>query len=96
MSFEEEGLGRCHEAANLTLEGPFSGTGSIPAMPGRTVCQECKTQFEIDDREECAFVDPLLPRLPIDETFCPACRLVQDGETENCFLCRAPLNRKTH
>ena len=52
-------------------------------MPGKTVCQECRTQFEIDDRGECVFVDPDNLRLPIDGIVCMRCGLVQG--TVNLF-----------
>jgi len=52
--------------------------------------------FEIDDRGECVFVDPLTPKLLLEGTFCPACGLLQDGVTKSCVLCRARLVRGTH
>lgn len=74
---------------------PFCGTGDITAVPGKTFCQRCGAQFEIDDRGESVFVDPLTPKLPMEGTFCPACGLVQDGGIERCILCSARLARET-
>ena len=65
---------------NKALENircPFCGYQGIETQPGKTVCPECDTAFEIDDRGECVFVDPDNLRLPIDGTFCPKCGLVQ-------------------
>ena len=81
---------------SYTFKCPFCGYGSILAKPGKTVCQKCRILFEIDDRGECVFIDPLTPTLPMEGTFCPACGLLQDGEAEDRVLCKARLNREAH
>jgi DNA-directed RNA polymerase subunit RPC12/RpoP len=48
---------------------PFCGYQGIETQPGKSVCTECGTAFEIDDRGECVFVDPKNLRLPIDGLF---------------------------
>ncbi len=79
------------EPQSDSLPCPFCGSEHIPAVSGKTICQHCGASFEIDDRAECVFVDPLTPTLPMEGTFCPACGLIQDDETENCVLCKARL-----
>ena len=66
----------------------------IEAKPGKLVCPECGTSFEIDDRVECVFVDPDNPRLPIEGIICARCGLVQGEEAEKCVYCGGRLNRR--
>ena len=73
---------------------PFCGYQGIETKPGKSVCSECDTAFEIDDRGECVFVDPDNPRLPIEGTICTRCGLVQGEETENCVHCGNRLNNR--
>ena len=60
----------------------------------KSVCPECETAFEIDDRVECVFVDPDNPRLPIEGIVCMRCGLVQGEEAENFGYCGSPLNKR--
>jgi hypothetical protein len=73
---------------------PFCGYQKIETEPGKSGCPECDTAFEIDDRGECVFVDPIGPRLPIEGTICPECGLVQGEEAENCLYCGGHMNKR--
>ncbi len=70
---------------------PFCARGTIPAEPGKTVCQSCGAAFEIDDRVECVFVDVTDPRLPLEGIYCRVCGLIQSEEAQECLSCGADL-----
>ncbi len=40
-------------------------------------------EFEIDDRLECIFVDPINLKLPVNGFVCGFCGLVQGNESRN-------------
>ena len=71
---------------------PFCGYQGIKAEPGKSVCPECETVFEIDDRGECVFVDLNYPRLPMEGTICQRCGPIQGEEFEKCSYCGSRLN----
>ena len=70
---------------------PFCDKIDIGDAPGPTFCSVCGTQFEIDDRSECVFVDPDYPRLPIKGTICCGCGLVQAEAYKACVCCGEKL-----
>ena len=47
------------------IQCSFCIDGRIDPKPGKTACTDCHTEFEIDDRGECLFVDTDNLRLPI-------------------------------
>jgi hypothetical protein len=73
------------------LKCPFCHSPSIKKKVGQTTCAQCGAEFELDDREECVFVDPGKLRLPIEGTVCSQCGLVQGDQFENCLCCGAKL-----
>ena len=79
-----------------TLICPFCRNRSAITHPGKTKCPECGSQFEIDDRLECVFVDPDNIRLPISGVVCPSCGLVQGDENKACLNCGIELNTAVH
>jgi hypothetical protein len=50
------------------LKCPFCPNHNLEAKPGKTTCSDCNTEFEIDDRFECIFIDPNKLRLPMAVT----------------------------
>ena len=69
------------------LKCPFCENRCIEAVPGKTNCLECESEFEIDDRLECVFADPDIIRLPLSGIACPSCGLIQNGDTNSCLYC---------
>lgn len=80
------------------LKCPFCLKHSAEAKPGITTCPDCNTEFEIDDRLECIFVNPNKLRLPmaVNGTVCGVCGLVQGDEVERCGYCGVELYIVSH
>ena len=78
------------EAQNIAC--PFCENRYVMAKPGKVHCPMCDSEFEIDDRLECIFVDPDYLRLPAVGTICVHCGLIQAGENENCLYCGVKIN----
>jgi hypothetical protein len=78
------------------IKCPFCLNHCVEAKPGKTICPECSTEFELDDRLECIFADTSKMRLPVNGFGCSACGLVQGGETGNCAYCGAGLSKALH
>jgi len=74
------------------LKCPFCLNHGIEAKSGKTTCQECSAEFEIDDRLECIFADTSKMRLPVNGFVCRVCGLIQSDKTDNCLYCGAKLN----
>ena len=73
-----------------TIECPFCLDGKVGAKPGKSECPTCHTEFEIDDRVECVFVDLENPRIPMKGVFCSGCGLVvQRLHRKHCSYCGA-------
>jgi RNA polymerase subunit RPABC4/transcription elongation factor Spt4 len=66
---------------------PFCRQSDIPDNPGKTVCPLFKTVFEIDDRDECVFVDTGSLKMPIYGQVCAECGRVQQERRESCVYC---------
>ena len=73
------------------MKCPFCGNHALDMKPEKTVCSECSTKFEIEDRSECIFVDVNNPKLPINGTVCNVCGLVQVEASETCMNCGEKL-----
>jgi uncharacterized OB-fold protein len=69
------------------MKCPFCGDYAIDNYPVETICSECSTKFEIDDRSECIFVNMDNLKLPIKGTICNVCDLVQVEAREACMYC---------
>ncbi len=54
-------------------------------------CPECSAEFEIDDRLECIFVNPINLKLPVNGFVCRSCGLVQGYENRKCAFCGVEL-----
>ena len=76
------------------IKRPFYGYSGIETIPGKSVCPECDTAFEIEDRGEYVFVDLNSPRLPIEGIICTRCGLVQGEEAESCAYCGGHMNKR--
>lgn len=75
------------------LKCPFCLNHGIEAKSGKTTCQECSAEFEIDDRLECIFADTSKMRLPVNGFVCSACGLVQGGhKNSTCVYCGTELS----
>ena len=71
---------------------PFCENRCIEAESGRRKCPECGSEFEIDDRLECVFVDPEKIRLPAKGIVCPLCGLIQNDGVKTCLYCGRWIN----
>ncbi len=71
---------------------PFCSDGMIEIKSGKRSCPDCGAKFEIDDREECIFVDINDPRLPVNGNFCSSCGLIQHRDNLDCVYCGRGLN----
>ena len=71
---------------------PFCLNHSVEPKPGKTICPECSTEFELDDRLECIFVNPKTPKLPMNGLICASCGLVQGTDKRRCVYCGAELS----
>ena len=74
------------------IKCPFCSNHNIKSKSGKTFCTDCSTEFEIDDRGECIFIDTSNPRLPINGNVCMSCGLVQGEEKGNCVYCGARIS----
>ena len=75
------------ETVDNFLKCPFCLNQSVEAKPGKTTCPEYSTEFEIDDRSECIFVNPMNLKLPVNGLVCLSCGLVQGyKKKELCIL----------
>ena len=52
------------------LKCPFCLSQSVEAKSGKSNCPVCFAEFEIDDRLECIFVDPINLKLPVNGFVC--------------------------
>ncbi len=78
------------------LKCPFCLNASVEAKSGRTSCPECLTEFEIDDRLECIFIDMQNMKLSVNGFVCGYCGLVKGDEDRNCVYCGAELSTTMH
>ncbi len=76
-----------------TISCPFCRSYEFELIPGKVSCPVCLTDFDIDDRGECVFVDRNKPKLPIKGIFCTKCGLVQYQDGETCLNCGAVISR---
>jgi hypothetical protein len=60
---------------NNFLKCPFCLSQSVEAKSGKSNCPECSAEFEIDDRLECIFVNPMNLKLPANGFVCVSCGL---------------------
>jgi len=68
------------------LKCPFFLSHSGEPKLGKSNCPECSAEFEIDDRLECIFVDPINLKLPVNGFVCGFCGLVQGNESRNSCI----------
>jgi hypothetical protein len=73
------------------LKCPFCLSQSVEAKSGKSNCPVCFAEFEIDDRLECIFIDPINLKLPVNRFVCRSCGLVQGYENRKCVFCGAEL-----
>jgi len=52
------------------LKCPFCESRSIEPKSGKSICPECGSEFDIDDRLECFFADIEKLRLPAPKASC--------------------------
>jgi hypothetical protein len=74
------------------LKCPFCDNRCIEAALGKTKCFECASEFEIDDRLECVFVNTDKIKLPAKGTVCPLCGLIQNDDVKTCLYCGIKIN----
>jgi hypothetical protein len=67
------------------LQCPFCENHCIDAKPGKTHCLECESEFDIDDRLECIFVNTEKLVLPAKGIVCPLCGLIQNDDVQACL-----------
>ena len=65
------------------LKCPFCLSLSVEPKSGKSNCPECSVEFEIDNRLECIFVDPINLKLPVNGFVCGFFGLVQGNESRN-------------
>jgi hypothetical protein len=69
------------------MQCPFCLSHSMEPKSGQSNCPECSAEFEIDDRLECVFVNPMNLKLPVNWRVCVSCGLVQGyKKKEMCIL----------
>jgi len=73
------------------LKCPFCEKRCIEAELGRHKCSECGSEFEIDDRLECVFVNTEKLRLPAKGIVCPL-GLIQNDDVKTCPYCGTWIN----
>ena len=73
------------------LKCPFCLSQSVEAKSGKSNCPVCFAEFEIDDRLECIFVDPINLKLPVNGFVCRSCGFVQGYENRKCAFCGVEL-----
>ncbi len=73
------------------LKCPFCLSQSVEAKSGKSNCPVCFAEFEIDDRLECIFVDPINLKLPVNGFICRSCGLVQGYESRKYAFCGVEL-----
>ncbi len=73
------------------LRCPFCLSHSVEPKSGKSNCPECSAEFEIDDRLECIFVNPMNLKPPANGFVCVSCGLVQGYENRKCVFCGAEL-----
>ena len=74
------------------IKCPYCSNNSIKSKSGKASCPDCNADFEIDDRNECIFIDTSNPRLPITGTVCMICGLFQGEGNVNCLYCGARIS----
>ncbi|MFC1887003.1 hypothetical protein ACFLZM_08095 [Thermodesulfobacteriota bacterium] len=74
------------------IKCPFCTEGYIAITPGRSICAGCSAKYRIDDQEEYIFVDLKSPSIPINDTYCMACGLVQSPFRKRCRYCGAKIS----
>ena len=75
---------------------PICRQSDIWNTSGPIICPSCNTEFEIDDRGECVFVDTGNPRIPMYGQVCAVCGLVQQDKRDSCVYCGFALNKTFH
>jgi uncharacterized Zn-finger protein len=75
---------------------PFCRNRFVIGKPDEVKCPECGSQFEIDDRLECVFVDPDNIRLSVKGVVCPSCGLVRGSESKACLNCGIEIKTAVH
>jgi hypothetical protein len=78
------------------LKCPFCEEVCIDARPGEVRCPMCHSEFEMDDRLECIFVDPKKIKLPAKGIVCSLCGLIQEENVKNCPYCGMWININVH
>jgi len=78
------------------LKCPFCEEVCIDARPGEVRCPMCHSEFEIDDRLECVFVNIEKLKLPAKGLVCPLCGLIQNDNIKNCLCCGMWINTAVH
>jgi hypothetical protein len=66
---------------------PFCRQSDLPDITGPTICPVCKTEMDIDDRDECVFVNPEMPKMALNGQVCVVCGLVQQDTRDSCTWC---------
>ena len=80
-------------AANYEyMKCPFCEKRCIKEQTGKSKCPVCESEFEIDDRLECIFVNKEKVRLPVKGTVCPLCGLIQNDDSKTCLYCGMLIN----
>jgi hypothetical protein len=74
------------------LKCPFCESQCLSQKAGKGKCPECGSEFEIDDRLECVFVDTEKIKLPAKGIVCPLCGLIQNEDVKNCLYCGRWVN----
>jgi len=72
---------------------PFCQQFEIGDASGPTICPVCKTDFEIDERGECVFLNIDKPKISIEGLLCGACGLIQQEQQKSCVNCGIALNQ---
>jgi hypothetical protein len=75
---------------------PFCREKEIGKLAGTSICPACNTEYDIDDRGECVFMNMESPNIPISGQVCMACGLIQQDRRETCAWCGADFNKKVH
>jgi hypothetical protein len=79
------------ETTNI-LMCPFCWNRYVIAKQGKVHCPMCDSEFEVNDRLECIFVDPDKLKISAEGTVCSLCGLIQDDDVEKCLYCGVRIN----
>jgi len=75
---------------------PFCRQVEIGNQPGPTIWPSCKTEFEIDVREESVFANIAKPRLPVKGIVCLERGLVKETRWNFYVNCGSIFNKTAH